>query len=399
MRPHLRSLKSPQSNPARQDAFVLPDGSTLKYRLYGERGNQHTWYRTQWTDRFSHALKARIKERLPLLGLWNSVSALVLLAADFDKVPPGFADFDSLYRYLDWVFTGVNMAIVARSPSGKVKVFFAVKLSEPGTMTAATAKGTLQRLLPCDLADFVDEVETGYRQAYLTAEIAKLLSAKLSSLRVHAAVEAEEQRGCGTLVTDNQPTVTAHKRELRKYSGPIPERYGFFIGNDEQSPSREAFVRVVLASRLLLTEAGFELSTTKIAEACGGRKLQPHVSRWRKQFMEMGWLTCVREAYVIGKHAKGFVGAGALREDLEAIHGPASAFKCGAPLPTSIADGHWEEELLKAAFRFLHRPDEFIPWVKTIPGHDQNKRLHKAHRALAAAIRMAAAKAKEKTAA
>lgn len=105
--------------------FKLPDGSTLKYAPHWQTGPQSNWFMSHDDHRVWEASRGP-KNRQYRVNLWSSQTDLNIVAADIDKLPEGFASFDSLYDYLNAIFPK-DHAIVARSASGNVKVFFLIE--------------------------------------------------------------------------------------------------------------------------------------------------------------------------------------------------------------------------------------------------------------------------------
>jgi hypothetical protein len=110
----------------KEHLFNLPDGATLKFAPHWKTGPQSLWFMSFDDTRVWEASRNE-KSKQYRVNLWSSSTDLFVIAADFDDLPKGFCSFDALYEYFRLIFNEQE-AIVARSASNKVKLFFLVEV-------------------------------------------------------------------------------------------------------------------------------------------------------------------------------------------------------------------------------------------------------------------------------
>ena len=109
----------------RKHLFNLPNGASLKFAPHWKIGRQSDWYYS-FNDQRVWEAGDKGKGKQYLLNLWSSRTDLSVVAADYDELPFGFHDWDRFAEYMSMVFSP-SQAIVCRSSSNKVKVFFLVE--------------------------------------------------------------------------------------------------------------------------------------------------------------------------------------------------------------------------------------------------------------------------------
>lgn len=341
--------------------FNLPNDSTLKIAPPFAKGRQANWF-------MSHDKKAvwdcsdLAKGKNYRVNLWSSSTDLNILAADFDKLPSGFSNFDDLYSHFKGKFTQ-EQAVIARSASGKVKLFFLV---QSDSINKSIAVDTLKSLFAYNgnLFSCLDTSINGLRITYLNRSVLTSLNSGVSKLKpITAIVKGSEFNTSRT----QAPPYRIWKGSLDV----IPKAKSFPVGKQE-------LVRILLCSPQLISEAGFFLSTLKASrDLCLSQSL---ICRYRKQLEKLGWLEAMKgREYSRGKRAIGFKASGDLAVALDKLYPQSDTFRPMTPvLPTKIPDGEWNEKLGELTGKLLHLPlEQVLKQIDSIEGSNP-ERLKKA---------------------
>lgn len=346
--------------------FNLPDGSTLKIAPPGTRGPQSNWYMSFDTPSVWRAAGGR-KGRQYRVNLWSSSTNLYVIAADYDVLPPGFSDFDALFTYLGAIFSK-SEAIVARSVSGKVKIFFLVETPSEIDMDAEIAIETMAKIFSfdSDLFNCVDRSKAGLSISYLNQGVLRPLVEGLPHLHAISVVLPEGVGGFNTSTTDRKQL----KKPLRSYQGSLE-----IIPDFKGSGAKENFLRILLESKQLLCPNGFGISTLKISKQIG--VCQQLVSRLRNEFVGMKWLVPLDEGkFFPGKMAKRFMASSVLASALKKVH----PMNKDVVIPDSIPDHCWNDQLGRLVGRLFrnHSLEEVLLKIGTIEGSRIGTRMRQA---------------------
>lgn len=337
--------------------FKLPNGKHLKYE-YSRNGikvgSQDTWTKARNCEEFWRTARSPKKEQLPKLGLWSSRSNQHLLAIDIDKLPEGFLSFEELYNKL--LNTLDKVAIVLRSPSGKVKVLFLVEVYGGIIPTDSSIKSVLNQLLPSDLNCTVDP--QGTKLCFVNESMARIISERLPYLPVFLSMRVSGPTGA--VRRDEAP------KEPRFYRGPIPDSLLVFQKHykSKLEPSKEKFLRYLLASPNLIW--GLDLPITHLGKLMGTTPTS--VSTWIKWLIQNRWLQLVSGKYAKGKKARRFKANGKLLSFLKILY-PTHTDRQTPPPPSVIRDGEWNDAGWSAIVHFQNR-SKVLDWFYNIPGND-----------------------------
>jgi len=343
----------------RVHAFVLPDNSHLSYaHIYDmkEKNTQFKWARTYITQRLMN-FNPKQKDRQTRLGLWTSRSNLQVVCADFDYLPDGFSDFDSLQVYMKSIFS--YRSLIIKSKSGKIKALFMVDLKEKLDMTTEIALASLQKILPSDLFDAIDKSYCGLSIMFIRPSVIPKIQTWLKSAYIYDAV-----------IEDKEP----HFFEY--HVGDLPKCFDSFISKDSRGRSeREGFVRLIMNIQGLSIEFG--LPNTKIARELGVN--QKTVSRWRNDLIKLGLLEVTSDFYCKGRTAKQYKAKGKFKKVLDKKYNKKSYLLAPVPdsLPDRISDGNWNETAWELSLKFVREPEKFISLARKIPDVNRKNRLHK----------------------
>jgi hypothetical protein len=350
---------------AKRHLFILPDGSTLKFAPYWQAGSQSDWFYSFDDVRVWEA-SLNEKGKQYRVNLWSSNTHLYVIAADCDRLPEGFHSFDALYEYFRLIFDK-NSAIVARSASGKAKLFFLIEMpSEIIDMNTQIAIDTLEKIFAFDLSLFesLDLTPSSLRISYLNESVLKALSENLPLLLPISGVLPEGPRG---VITN---TTRSNSKPYRLYEGPIPDSLPKLRGAGEE------FQRILLASPGLLTPSYFGIPTPTIANQLN--VTQQMIWRYRNRFERKGLLAVASNRHFVpGKKAIRFQAAGALEVALRKLYSRANE---KVELPASIPDGQWHRTLgtLIRLLSLSFTLDEVLAQVRTIDGAHVGTRMKQA---------------------
>ncbi len=351
-----------------EDAFVLPDGSSLRYALPGDRGGQFDWYRT-FRAAYLETWRAKIKEKRIRLGLWNSQGEVSAVAADFDRLPPGYANFDKLEEYIEATFRG--KALITRSPSGRVKCFIAVR--QPGSlMTAAIARDTLEVIFG-DLACGLDISLPALSITFLTREMVQQLRGLRDLPVIEPILESEEFEIKEDVNKDITPL-----HLFRTFRGELPEQLRDWVN---ESLLREAFVRILYESPRLLSPQGMDLPSTKLATQCEARPVT--IRRYITAMVNDGLLACKSERYLPSKKAMTYRAMGWFADLLEARFPTRKHTERASMLLEGISDGEWNKRIFEMCMKWPGSLEEFATFAYSLPGIELKDRRRKVRNAIA----------------
>lgn len=385
----MRSVVSLPKAKELPNIFTLSNGASLRFRFISHKNPDFfmTWHPGAWRPNKNDlvlGLQTARQGRDP----FSPRSDLQLICADFDYLPPGFYGYDvkeswSKFRdFLERLFK--DKGIVLKSRTGKAKVFFCVHLSEIDESyqpTTQDGRRCLSSILPDYLLEYADLRYSAMFHSFLTKGMVTALSSRLPGLAPVASLDT-------TYTTKG----TDQGKELRALHKSIvtPRGFEWFVKN---SVAREKVIRVLLETRSLLRDKGFDLVQAKIAEAAG--VTQYAVSKMLKQLQEAGYLECIDDKWQKGKKAKTYRALGRLAEALKDL-----ASKClpiaPSSLPDEIKDGQWQETLWKVSYRFVRDPVAFLEWAGMLPGVRRRDRWRQAIRAIMMRLRYAGFEFREK---
>lgn len=344
-----------------KNAFLLPNGSVLRYAFPEDKGNQCKWFRTFYSERLM--IKRNNKISLPKLGLWSSKSNQYLLAADFDNLPDGFANFANLRTYLKQNYTS---GIVTTTPSGKAKVFFVIEISNEIEMNLETAIATLELIFHLDnydLINYIDKSISAMSIAFLTPEMVQDLQ-KLKSLKI-ISVEGYSNHS-------NEETLKS-EHIFKLYEGCMPKYFEDFTSSD----SREIFLRKLIACYGLIKDKGFSLPIPKIAKECDVSAKT--ISLWIAELISIGCLNCINRKYIPGVRAKTYIAKNELKEFILYT----TPKKERKKPPSVIRDGEWNQKLFDIAWYYHDDEEGYFEHVKRISGWNKKDRQKQAGKTIA----------------
>jgi len=387
--PKLRAVKELPKDI--KQLLVLPNGSHLRYALPQDLGGTPNWFRGYDLDYVRKWERKRKKHNIKV-GLWTSRSNQHVIVADFDDIPQGYRDYDHLFsatqeRYQD-------IALVTRSISNKVKIFFVLEFKEEIEMSKSISLLNLESLLnDHSFFSVIDKRVSALSITFTYPELTQRLSEFLPKMKMHKGIlpvgtvlgeggEGDNNHCIPSSRFNKSPRVS---KPLPIFSGDIPSTsFEFFI---RRNPQREKFIRLLLNRRGLASD-GFDLGTVKIAEEI--RATQKSVWKWRLELENLGLITKISSAFYPGRKAHRYVASGLLLEALQEIHKSATTRAINW-LPSTIPDGEWHSTLWTVSRHFVHDKDAFFTWVKTIPGwnREDKERLSEAEDAIENQIRYA----------
>jgi hypothetical protein len=338
-------------------AFILPNGSLLKYAHGGVRGSQDCWYLSLDT---AELRKPRTKKSLYKIGLRNSGSDQFVVPADFDTLPEGYepseAGWASFRHQLSSLLHG--RAIVAPSASGKAKAFFVAQLPPGVALSDQAALSILQTELPADLFSIIDRSHASLRITYANPELVEVLSTGLSHLPPISYHPKVGEYGS-----------VAAGHNFYEFKGDI--RWPALLALAEQREEWSHFICILLRTWHLASDGGFALPQSKLAKQLNTS--QGNVCRWLNKLVDLGLLERGR-SYTCGVQAKTYWAQGELKAailELKAEHLQCSAGVAGE-LPRAIKDGTWHAMVFLAARRLETLPlalrgAAFVEWYLTLP--------------------------------
>jgi hypothetical protein len=151
--------------------YTYPNGYSIRYALaFDTKGNKLSRFRRAAIDNkpFEKAINSEIKLRLPLLDL-DTAYDFPIVAADFDHLPDDFMDWDHFEQYLTQTYS--DKGLVIRTPSGKCKVLFQLKMPSGAKLNRLDRVATLKALLLPEDFPWIDDVPTALTKVYLTKEM------------------------------------------------------------------------------------------------------------------------------------------------------------------------------------------------------------------------------------
>ncbi len=305
--------------------YTFPNGYSLRFALcFDVKGNKSTRFRRASTDspQFVTALNSREKTKLPLLDL-DTAYDYPIVAADFDHLPDGFMDFNHFEQYLHQTYS--NQGLVIRTPSGKCKVLFQLKMPKGVRVARLDRIGTLKALLLEEDFPWIDDVPTALTKVYLTPQmLPKLQSWKpvfhkpqiLVAPKLPTFSELEAKYTFGNLIDAGNKFST---EEVKMQESVYKELTPLFPRMSEQTKLNVSIYLVRYRKQLRI---GFPLNQKLMANMIQCK--QPNVAKILKKMVEAGWLIA-GEKFVPGFMAKRQTSAGILAEilnvgeDLETI--------------------------------------------------------------------------------
>ncbi len=416
----------PKKQKSTKHVFVLSDGTPLVYALVRDKGSQYPTNETNWFRTNDHAdlrKSYKNKRRQPKLGLWsgwitkhNQLEAgsypvsidspeLILCAADFDNLPNGLLDFDSLEKHLKHNYPD---SIVIRTASGKVKALFQIEVINPKADHTEACRTALKSILANFLYEAIDLTKPALSIVFVTPENVTKIANELPNLTTawRAEPTLDDFALCGT---DNPDLSNVTYLDDHREASDTP--IVFFEGSMHDSLKgqcttelSEKFMRALLANKRLIR--GTQLSQGYYAKHLGVNRAT--ISKLIKRFREASLLELKSPTYKPGVCAKVYYATGFLREALEVIHSraalvpplamadesPASATSRGVvcnllcatdsesneadvlPLqtdhdspPLTIKDGQWLKTHYAVAMKFFfYDPEGYLAWAYSLPG-------------------------------
>lgn len=351
----------------------LSNGKPCKFSPPFTKGKQSNWYMTY--DRPSIWKAAdEAKGRQYKLNLWSSRSDFHLIAADFDQIPSGFSSFDDVATFHKTKYMP-NEAVVSRSASNKVKVFFLVELPPNMKISAPIAIEAL-RVIYLDqkgLFDSLDLAPQALSVTYLSRGVLEALVPGVSLLSPILDAKSLnrlllEDSGWYNSSGTAKPTAVS----LRTYSGSLDG----LLQTTGINPTKLKFIRILLESTQLTYANGFGISPTKIAAQLGvSRRL---INAYRAQLEGSGWLVLAegKRHFIPGKKAIRFKAAGALAEALNKLGKKPKPVH----IPKKIETGRWNESLrsIVAQLYLSKSIEEIVDIVGGIEGADEGSRMKQA---------------------
>jgi hypothetical protein len=420
--------------PVNEELFCeLPDGTLLCWE-FGKRKSSIKNYTNNQDDNTLRGAINRAKKKLTTAVTEDQIkrakvafprffsmpenSEYKVIITEFDKLPRKIKSFAELYRKLRDCFPD---EVIARSVSGKVKIFFLVRYyfsdlqsyeapifsdlqSDPlfGSTRFRISRPSHQ---PCYgpqplppiinheralemlsnlfyrhyyfLTQFTAEslikaVDTQWA-ALRTSSISQSICNEIKNIknaRVHEMGVRYQQVQAKQSIADEK---TPRKRLLRRFEGEIPKFLLPFQKKGKTRDSHDRFLRIILESKQLAYPEGFDMPLTKISKTCGKKPSQ--VAIWIRELEKAGLIKCIDEEYVIGEKAKTYVALGKLQDFLLELPGTNSFLVW----PKTFQDNNWAKEGFKAICKLVsglsHRPDGLIEeklqaWIEGLEGLD-----------------------------
>lgn len=392
-------------------AFLLPNGTPIKYAYPEDKGNQFKYFRSLETRRLLKNKSSKVKERSIKISCWNK-SDQHLLFLDFDHLPKHLKSFDDLEhelkRYLG------NKTVVARSSSNKVKALVVLDASNIAGFTLNHKLATLcmQRILPITLLPYVDMTLPALSLSFLTTSLfdalkqtQHLVPISVKNL-IHLGFEEDKLPISDLDLLDTKYTkslnslgsISSNERsplhpiagepargkdlvEVRKWEGyvetPELDAVAKLVSWHKGDSKREKFIKVLLACHKLLDQ-GFDLPITCLSTHVG---VSPRaIANWRNELEKLGWLRCICRRGIKGSKAYTYVAEGLFRETLQEVSKRFCNIFIG--LPKEIVAGQWHEALWEHSRRFIRAPKDFINWAKSLSGINSKRRLRHAYLAI-----------------
>ena len=305
-----------------------------------------------------------------MLNLWSSGGNSHLVAADFDDHPIADDDFEPLVMLLRQRFSP-EQAIVARSASGKVKVFFLIVLPNGQKMEFGIAKQVISATFRHDeqLLSCIDLSLAALKITYLSDGLIESLHSGLKILQpFYSPLSVGHHNPFTSASKTTAPPFKSYRGELGHLGIETPS-----------SESHEAVLRILLAMPGLLRPSGYALPTGKLGIDAGYSRQRG--SQVRRDYTLNGYL-CLHDSHYAPKgRAQIFRASGELRAALLKLYPDYDINSTTAAIPSSIPDGKWNEELGKIIGRLFaagRNREEALIAVTKIPGSDKKDRLQQA---------------------
>ena len=343
----------------------LPNSSRLKWGLPIRGDKLAAYYRQQdehlLKNTIATATRQKIKRYQPDVDLWSSKTNMHVICADLDCHPEGYAGFtEELFTTLKNSYTN---AAIARSLSGKIKMFFVVELPKyRRMMDTDIALLTLKKIFEKAPHFFkaCGHEQNDLRRCFINEDI-RLCLKEVKNLVPH-------------------PATIPPRRLLNRQEGTIPELLKIFLRGAKKPEAQKEFLRILLATPELIDDNGFCLSQLQLCENINRRHKisRPTITGWIKKLVKDGWLKCINQKFVPEgdtRHAKRYVADNELHDAIDL--NTRSRYK----LPSEIEDGTWNKEIYRAACHFVraNKSDDtesddndckkyFWDWFYSVPG-------------------------------
>lgn len=348
------------SNPSKLNhsaIFKLPNGSCLRFRLISKRDS--AFFRT-----FDQSGLLPKPDDM-VLGLdtarhgqtWDTEkSSQQVICADFDELPGGFQDWKTFRKWLTRSLSG--KALVTTSRNNKAKAFFVITIDIERSIGLEDYLCTLEKLLVPELYSIIDKSYSSITSSLLNKAMVGSLVLGLPALGSTQTVYA--------YTTDIKP---ASSKPLRSFLGTLPKDTAQILGPDT-TKGQELVLRVLLETKGLIGDRGFDLTQSKFSELSG--ITQQAVSKLFRKLVASGDLICIDSSFAKGVKSKTYKAGNVLKRILQSIHG--EILQSLRALPKFIPAGQWYKSLWKASYQFIGKPaQEFTDWVKTLPMWERKK--------------------------
>ncbi|RKZ79991.1 MAG: hypothetical protein DRQ35_03115 [Gammaproteobacteria bacterium] len=401
----------------------LADGSNLWYKYPRCKGDQFYWKYSYDNYGLRSALKSK-KIHSPTLGLLNSGTDHIILAADFDIIPSHLRK-DSLSEQTFWekfyqeaLTCYEDTAKVARSHSGKVKIFCPFVLPEglsAESLSRCQKEAILKKFLFTEHHWF-DCRYAGLSVAYLNENLIRVLQKVKTLIPTNIVIDnktvsytdipytvcldleannkIKKDINNGNIYIPSESTFdsTLSINENSQNSGScekaiLESKVKQFYKSEDRLPAfsafynirsyrgGEEFLRILLRTKNLLKPQGFGLPTNKLAKECSISTKQ--VSKLLKLSEEEAILKCVDPSYSHKIRSRKYVAVNELRNELinyfnDLMHPITS-------LPTTIEDHSWEVTLMSLK-KYFNTPEQFKNYTENLPGIEKKDRRKKVDR-------------------
>ena len=399
----------------------LPNGFTLKWcaprrRLgFQEFKNELDDKKlNSWIDKAAQLLKEakalndlemvrQAKRTFPKVNLLPELSEEKVLTADFDNIPSGFSSYDELYKDLAVKYPN---AVVARTTSNKVKLFFVIRYQysnrvdltlNPNFESTFTSDSRLFPKIAPDVAvKLIDELLNNKTlfdsidkkiQAFQITFISRDIKEKLKLLRQLPVFDFS----AGNYVPPPQPAVDVPTRRKRRpvarlFVGQLDESLRLVV--KQQRPpmqsSFEKFIRYLVACPGLNTKDGYDISTTIISKLA--RISKRTASRWRNLLEEKKLIECIEETVIwrnskiLPKKAKTYIAIGSLFTAIQEAWNERPIVSTARTLPTGGWHSGGSDNLMRLIGKNKHKTNDEIraicmDWIDNLEGiKDKNDR-------------------------
>jgi len=324
--------------------YTFPNGYSLRFALcFDKKGTKSTRFRRAATDsfHFQQAIQSKEKAKLPLLDL-DTAYDYPIVAADFDNLPDGFMDWDHFEQYLYQTYS--ESGLVVRTPSGKCKVLFQLKMPSGVKLIRLDRMNTLKELLLPEDFPWIDEVPTALTKVYLTpAMLPKLQSWKpkfhkpclMDAPKIPTFSELEARYTYQNLMEAAQ----RFKPKEIEIQGKVFDLLATAF--PRMSEDTRLSISIYLVRYRTRLAQGFPLNQKLMANMIQCK--QPYVAKILKKLIDMGWLKD-KKFFVPGFQAKKHSTIGELRDILNA---DVNAETIETLLSGAIQDGEANSQYLK----------------------------------------------------